>query len=67
MFLLKEKSWCLEQIAFITEDKFLQYMNITIIYTLIIQIKWKTMNKKIIKALAKLSVAHWLKDLVCAN
>jgi hypothetical protein len=42
-------------------------MTITIMYKLIIPIKWKNYVQKIIKGPAKLSVAYWLKVLACAN
>ncbi len=48
-------------IDFITEESFLQHMNITIIYSLINLIKMENYVQKIIKGSAKLSVAHWLK------
>jgi len=42
-------------------------MNITMIYNLINLIKMENYAQKIIKGLAKLRVAHWLKVQPCAN
>ncbi len=42
-------------------------MNITIIHKLIIITTWKNFAQMITKGPAKLSMAHWMKVLACAN
>ncbi len=51
----------------ITEESFLQYMNITMKYSLIGLIKKENYVQQIIKGPAKLSVAHWWIVLAYAN
>ena len=60
-------SSCSEWIEFITEESFLQHMNVKMKHSLINVIKMENYVQQINKGPAKFSMAHWVKVLPYAN